>query len=423
MEKKKKCPSCFGSGVANGQPCYDCRGTGVHPGRQVVFGDRDGIWTSEKREADLADFGEILLDLSAQIEEEAIEADEGLAKILGWVHSGRPYILKGDHADPYCFKGIVRNEGKIVAVFSFIVNTGVGHDYTEMAGRELTAEQEVAVRQWAEARLAPAKGAEKPKPMARDEAVSVGTMNCLVSKVCSAFESSAVGSRVIDPKKFFAALGRAVEAHDPSTDRVPGQHGNIVLPVEVYATLSAGVGKRTAHPADFVLAEHRGEVDIYLRRGLAVPVSAVAVSVYTVAAYLADPEVSADKVECDRVTASGATHVLVSVRASAGPRSPLTPKRFVDNLAGGNKEAREWSGNEIRAKATEISRYYSEWAVVADEAPRTKVYIVEADYAPQYKPEWGIKEQHPTRAEAEASLREIEKMGDYSDARISEEWK
>lgn len=87
---------------------------------------------------------------------------------------------------------------------------------------------------------------------------------------------------------------------------------------------------------------------------------------YTAEAYLSDPDVAGDEAEVRRIQRSGCTHVLVAVLASAGPKSPYSPERFVSNLAGGNKEALTWSAEEIRQKAAEVTAYAREWSVVAD---------------------------------------------------------
>jgi hypothetical protein len=55
----------------------------------------------------------------------------------------------------------------------------------------------------------------------------------------------------------------------------------------------------------------------------------------------------------------------VAVIASSGPESPLSPWRFVSNLAGGNREALDWTADEIRQKAQDVRDYWSEYEVVA----------------------------------------------------------
>lgn len=186
----------------------------------------------------------------------------------------------------------------------------------------------------------------------------------VASNVLPAFEDHAVGSRVLDRASFLAVLERAVSGHDFSTDRVVGQ-GKIVLGPEVHPFVSAGVGKRSANPSDYIIAVHRGEVGLYLKREFAASVERVACIVYTREAYLRDPDVLADLVEYRRIDESGADYVLVAVLADAGPDS-LTPLRFLHNLSGGNREALLWDGDEIRAKAKDVLAYHRQWCIVAD---------------------------------------------------------
>lgn len=182
------------------------------------------------------------------------------------------------------------------------------------------------------------------------------------SDICSALDDRSLGSKVVDREGFMSALERALGAFDFSTQRIPGQ-ALISLP-EAVPFVSAGVGRRSSDPRDYVLREHRGKVGAYLRREHALPAESCSVVVYTHGAYLLDPDVTV--AEAARVSAAGATHVLVAVLASAGPASPLSPYRFVWNLAGGNREAAVWSADEIRAKAREIIDYDNAYDPVAD---------------------------------------------------------
>lgn len=190
-----------------------------------------------------------------------------------------------------------------------------------------------------------------------------------ISNACSAFADRTIGTKVLDREAFFAILDAALEHYDTSDDRVPGQH-YIDLPPEATGFVSAGVGCRTSNPDDYVLRAHRGRVNAYLKRELAAQANRIAVVVYTREAYLADSDASTDPLEADfegtRIRDSIATHVVVAVLASAGPPSPLTPYRFVANLAGGNKEALTWTADQIRAKAAEVIAYADDWDVVAD---------------------------------------------------------
>ena len=158
-------------------------------------------------------------------------------------------------------------------------------------------------------------------------------------------------------------MDAAVAAHDISTERVPGQ-AFVFLGERATDMVSAGVGKRVNNSRAYVVASHRGRCAAYLKREHAEPVTGVACVVYSMAAYGLDPEVSKDEVAT--LEACGATHVLVAVIAFAGPESPLSPLRFTSNLAGGNREAADWTADEIRAKATEIYDYDCEWCAVAD---------------------------------------------------------
>lgn len=186
-----------------------------------------------------------------------------------------------------------------------------------------------------------------------------------IAGVLAAFAAETIGSKVVDRESFLTQLVDEIQSHDRRKDRVSGQH-YIPLPEKFKQWVSAGVGRRTDNPDDYVLRLYRGKVSAYLRRERAVPVESVAVVVYTREAYLFDPDVQGDRREVERIESSDATHVLVAVLASAGPKSPLSPRRLVSNLAGGNREALTWTANEIRAKAAESLKYWDEWEVVAD---------------------------------------------------------
>lgn len=193
----------------------------------------------------------------------------------------------------------------------------------------------------------------------------MNTIKFGVSNICSAFAGQTIGTKVLDAEAFMITLSAAVETYDVSGDRVPGQHF-VVLPEAARPLVSAGVGRRTTDPADYVLRVHRDRVEAYLRRDKAAEVEGVAVVVYTTAAYLADPDVLADPAEAERIRQSECSHVIVAVLAFAGPKAPLSPYRLVHNLAGGNREAAEWSADEIRGKAAESTAYWNEWETVAD---------------------------------------------------------
>ncbi len=173
-----------------------------------------------------------------------------------------------------------------------------------------------------------------------------------------------IGTKVLDPDGFMAALEAAIAKHDFSADRIPGQ-GFLVMP-EAVPFVSAGVGPRTADHNDYVCRCHRGVVSAFLRRQKAGNVEGCACVVYTKAAYLADPDTQNEPEEQVRIEASNPDYVLVAVLAFAGPKSPLPLHRFVANLAGANHEAQAWTADEIRAKAKEVLDYADAWCTVAD---------------------------------------------------------
>jgi len=199
------------------------------------------------------------------------------------------------------------------------------------------------------------------------------------SNICSAFGThSVIGSKVINHAEFNRMLLAAVAAHDFSADRIPGQ-AFILIP-EAIPFVSAGAGRPTTDPSNYVLREYRGKVSAFLKREFAAPVEGCAAVVYTKKAYLDDPDITPE--EAQRIDSFGymnplgfpdpaywvctVTHVLVTVLAFAGPQSQLSPHRFTANLAGGNHEAQVWTADEIRAKAKDIMGYDNSWTTVAD---------------------------------------------------------
>lgn len=202
--------------------------------------------------------------------------------------------------------------------------------------------------------------------------------NIVNANIVTAFNARAIGTKVTRAAQFYELLDQAISDHlfpvesDRAEGIVKGQ-AFIMLPEPAQATVSAGVGRRqvTLLPAQeslpasaFVAREHRGRVGLFLKRQFAAAVENVAAVVYTKEAYLADPDVAGDSDERARV--ANATHVLVAILAFAGPKAPLSPVRFVHNLAGGNKNTAGLSGDSIRKQAEEIKAYDDAWCVVAD---------------------------------------------------------
>lgn len=184
------------------------------------------------------------------------------------------------------------------------------------------------------------------------------------SDIVTAFDDMSIGSKVYNELKFLEEVAKGIELFDWNTCRVQGQ---AYIKLSKYACnfVGAGVGKRTKDPNDYLIRIHRGEVGLYLHRSLAVKnVDDVAVVIYTLDAYLKDPDMTDE--EYKRINNLHPTHVIVTVLASSGEPSVLSPGRFVSNLAGGNREALVWTADEIRNRAKEIKQYHSEWCVVAD---------------------------------------------------------
>ncbi len=189
-------------------------------------------------------------------------------------------------------------------------------------------------------------------------------MKIVNANIVTAFDESTIGSKVINPVGFRFYLAQAISEFDFAAQPVAGQ-GFMHLHPSATETVSAGVGVSSTNPENYVLRNHRGVVLPFLKRQFAAKVSGVACVVYTLDAYMADPDVRNDPVECERV--KGATHVLVAVLAFAGPKAPaLGTHRLVHNLSGGNRAALLWTADEIRAKALEAKTYDDAWSTVAD---------------------------------------------------------
>lgn len=187
-------------------------------------------------------------------------------------------------------------------------------------------------------------------------------MKILPANIVTCLSDKTVGTKVTNFPKFYEVMEKAVAAFDFAAANEPGQ--GFIRCDDLVPYLSAGVGKASENPEDYVLRFYRGRVRPFLKREKAAACEGAALVVYTRAAYLADPDT--DATERARVEASGATHVLVAVLGFAGPKAPLSPDALVHNLAGGNNEAMKWTTEVIHKVAKESDDYYSEWSVVAD---------------------------------------------------------
>lgn len=195
--------------------------------------------------------------------------------------------------------------------------------------------------------------------MSREE-ITIG-----ISPTCHGFDEEAVGTRVMEPAQFLCALAEAIVATN-DTDGF-SERGTAFIPLDdALKTVSAGVGKRSENPDDYVCREHRGRVSAYLKREFAAPAISLSVVVYTKEAYLSDPDVKADAAELKRASEANAQYYIVAILASATKEAPVTPYRFCHNVAGGNIEYWDKDRNELVDLAKASLKFDSKWAVVAD---------------------------------------------------------
>lgn len=199
------------------------------------------------------------------------------------------------------------------------------------------------------------------------------------ANICSAFTTHAIGSRIKPlclcttqgKDRVFGVIAKAIAAYD-----FPANGQGFIICPELIPFVESGDAPKSADPADYVLRSYRGEVQKFLRREYAkdVKVNFCALVVYTKEAYLVDPDVSGDEAagiprdeaEIERIKSVDATHVIVAVLASGGPKPTVSPHRFVMNLAGGNHDYVNMTGDELRSLAVEIkSNVGAGWCTVA----------------------------------------------------------
>jgi hypothetical protein len=189
------------------------------------------------------------------------------------------------------------------------------------------------------------------------------TTNLGISGVCKAFDDACVGTRVVSTRRDFvkSAIASALSTFDMPAN---GQ-GFIPLSSDVCEALYSGDCERKGlQSSEYVAREWRGEVMLFAERKEVRPTFAAAV-VYTREAYFADPEVD----EAERERLGDATHVLVALLGSRGPKPTLSSTRFVRNLAGGNASfvPGQRSYEDLVEMAKEIVVYESTWITVADD--------------------------------------------------------
>ena len=221
-----------------------------------------------------------------------------------------------------------------------------------------------------------------------------------ISSIVRCFDETCVGTKVTNREAFMTALEQALKRHDSKKDEQPGQHCIDLPGTEGF--LSGGVGHHTSLSEDYVVRFWRRELNHYLRREKAEPVTGALVVVYNREAFGKDPEVNGAAF-AEAFPTEDVTHCIVAILGFAGPKSPVSPIRFTMNLAGANNEydilarrnehMREISGpkgefpgmfldsknglkeqirfleqeiERIQKLAGEVTEYSRTWCVVAD---------------------------------------------------------
>lgn len=197
-------------------------------------------------------------------------------------------------------------------------------------------------------------------------------MKIMISDICGAFKSKAVGSKVDADHRndFMKVLEKAIKKHDFTTGLVPGQ-AVIDLPKKVNNWVSPGSARRgSTNPKDFVLRKYRGEVGMYLRRNPLFASKYVRCVVYTRDAYLNDPDCDAKERERVYFFQRGfylPDYILVAVLGDPDETaSTVSYSRFVKNLAGANHEYAKMSKDEVVDLAKKVVDYRSKYMGVAD---------------------------------------------------------
>jgi len=176
-----------------------------------------------------------------------------------------------------------------------------------------------------------------------------------------------IGTKVTAPESFTRALHDAVGKHPWETSL----NGQALLSLSgANEFVSGGVGVRVNDESRYVARTHRGRVELFLRREYAAPVQSVSAVIYTVEAYLRDPEIGADESERIQRTirTCDTTHVLVAVlAATTAAQPPMSPYRFLANMAGGNTDnPAMWGEARLLEMARNVVEYDNTWCVVAD---------------------------------------------------------
>jgi hypothetical protein len=152
--------------------------------------------------------------------------------------------------------------------------------------------------------------------------------------------NGAIGTHILDLPEVLTQIREALSDYTFPTSGPYAGKGMIPLP-NALEIVQPGVGPRELLTEDtLVLREHRGMEGAYLDR-TKVPVGEtqkVHAIVYTNSAFDKDPETTEE--DRAQVAKAGASHVLITCLATGSldgeGRPPLSPKRFLLNVAGAN---------------------------------------------------------------------------------------
>jgi hypothetical protein len=190
---------------------------------------------------------------------------------------------------------------------------------------------------------------------------------------------SSVGTRILDQDKFIEYLKVALgqfdkKKHDFDAENNTGNHKAgqylVDMPRESIDTVACGVGLKSEFPSDYHYAWHRECIGKFLHRDKSLKPDKLQAVVYTIDAYINDPDVINNPQELNRTLISrdeGVKYFLVTVIASEGYENPpVGVSRFVRNLAGGNNAYRNMSIEHIRSEAVRALDYWGKYHAVAD---------------------------------------------------------
>jgi hypothetical protein len=184
--------------------------------------------------------------------------------------------------------------------------------------------------------------------------------NFHVNRKLTAFDDKTVGTKVTDAETFNSILSGVIDRGVDFPTEGDFKGTTVVqLTAEALATVSAGAGKRTDNPEDYIHVLYRGNVESFLKRRCAEPGDAVRVLLYHADRYAEDSQVSDE--EKAEVAASGVSVVLVAIWFGEGA---VSDRRMLVNATGGNLAFDAMSKEDMVLKFKE--HLASDYMAVAD---------------------------------------------------------